>query len=361
MNTDTPRDRSQPLVRSDLAELLCADRHHALLLAGQAGLGQVELALHLIRAWLCESDPSGRAVLQASGGRRAHDACGHCQSCRWIGTIDAFEDGYSPQHPDLLWLRPEADDPLWEPAPHQAKTAKPSRVIKIDQVRASAGFVTVGAQRSRGKFVLLSPAEAMQAESANSLLKMLEEPAGECRFILVTEHPDWLLPTIRSRCRLHAMRVPGLEENLAWLQAQDVPADLARELLALTGDAAHAALRLVRRNQSTTHRLFIDGLAGLPESSLTQVVTQLAAIEAPMVARLFQAWTADLILAKLGQPVRFFPGQLGVANQRVRQTSLHALLALESDWRSLPRLAEHPLHPRLFIEGLLLRYSEIFS
>ena len=42
--------------RSDLAELLCADRHHALLLAGQAGLGQVELALHLIRAWLCESE-----------------------------------------------------------------------------------------------------------------------------------------------------------------------------------------------------------------------------------------------------------------------------------------------------------------
>jgi DNA polymerase III subunit delta' len=336
------------LVQQDFAHLQQSEVHHAILIAGSAGSGQTELALELIKAWLCEA------------GTAATKACGQCESCRWMGSVDPRAGRYGPQHPDLLWLRPEAEDPYWEPAPGQSKTVKPSKEIKIKQVRDIASFVTLGSQRGRAKIVLLSPAEALNTESANSLLKMLEEPAGQCRFILLTEHLDWLLPTIRSRCRMFSMTLPGIAATLPWLEAHGVGKDVALELLPIVGGAAYGVLELVRRGQSTTHRLFIESAASMPEASLSQVSAQLAGIEAMMLSRLFQAWVSDLLRAKVGQPVRFFPGHLGVAKQRAQQTSLQALSRLESDWRSLPRLAEHPLNPRLYIEGLLLRYCEIF-
>jgi DNA polymerase III subunit delta' len=340
------------LIQQDFEHLVEGQTHHAILIAGPAGSGQTELALELIKAWLCES--------ATDLGSQPSKACDACESCRWIGLADPREGRYGPQHPDLLWLRPEIEDPLWEPAPGQSKTVKPSKEIKIKQVRDIASFVTLGAQRGRAKVVLLSPAEALNTESANSLLKMLEEPAGQCRFILLTEHLDWLLPTIRSRCRMFAMAPAERGVSLPWLKAYGVSEDVAQELLPLTGGAAYGVLELVRRGQSTTHRAFIESAASMPEASLSQVAAQLAGLEAMMLSRLFQAWVSDLIRVKVGQPVRFFPGHLGVAKQRAQQTSLHALTRLESDWRSLPRLAEHPLNPRLYVEGLLLRYCEIF-
>jgi DNA polymerase III subunit delta' len=340
------------LIGQDFLHLLEGEAHHAILIAGPAGSGQTELALELVKAWLCEgSEP--QAAQNSS-------ACGQCESCRWIGLVDPRLGGYGPQHPDLLWLRPEAEDPYWEPASGQSKTVKPSKEIKIKQVRDIASFVTLGAQRGRAKIVLLSPAEALNTESANSLLKMLEEPAGQCRFVLLTEHLDWLLPTIRSRCRMFNVTQPDVVAAANWLKAYGVTEDVAQELLPLTGGAAYGVLELVRRGQSTAHRVFIESVASMPEASLSQVAVQLAGVEAMMLSRLFQAWVSDLIRVKLGQPVRFFPGHLGTAKQGAQQTSLQALSRLESDWRSLPRLAEHPLNPRLFIEGLLLRYCEIF-
>ncbi len=366
----TPESVRLSLIQHDFQHLLDGEAHHAILIAGPAGSGQTELALELIKAWLCEepSGSSGDPFTHASGfteqlqekSRRSQIACGHCESCRWIGTPDPREGRYGPQHPDLLWLRPEADDPYWEPAPGQSKTVKPSKEIKIKQVRDIASFVTLSAQRGRAKVVLLSPAEALNTESANSLLKMLEEPAGQCRFVLITEHLDWLLPTIRSRCRIFAMSQPEAATTAQWLSHYGVTQDVAQELLPLSGGAAYGVLELVRRGQSTAHRVFIESAASMPDASLSQVAAQLAGVEAMMLSRLFQAWVSDLIRVKLGQPVRFFPGHLGVAKQRAQQTSLQALHRLELDWRSLPRLAEHPLNPRLYVEGLLLRYCEIF-
>lgn len=340
------------LIQKDFLHLFEGEAHHAILIAGPAGGGQIELALELIKAWLCESTPP--QLTQRSS------ACGVCESCRWIGMVDPRVGRYGPQHPDLLWLRPEIEDPYWEPATGQSKTVKPSKEIKIKQVRDIASFVTLGAQRGRAKIVLLSPAEALNTESANSLLKMLEEPAGQCRFVLLTEHLDWLLPTIRSRCRMFSMAQPDAVMAAQWLKAYGVTEDVAQELLPLTGGAAYGVLELVRRGQSTAHRVFIESAASMPEASLSQVAAQFAGVEAMMLSRLFQAWVSDLIRVKVGQPVRFFPGHLGVAKQRAQQTSLQALSRLESDWRSLPRLAEHPLNPKLFVEGLLLRYCEIF-
>ncbi|MBV5332102.1 DNA polymerase III subunit delta', partial [bacterium] len=74
--------------------------------------------------------------------------------------------------------------------------------------------------RGQGKAVLVYPAERMNHVTANALLKTLEEPPGDVKFVLATHAAHQLLPTIRSRCLAHTMRWPIGSEALSWLAAQ---------------------------------------------------------------------------------------------------------------------------------------------
>ena len=167
-------------------EALLAQRGHAWLLHGPSGLGQFELADALVRAWLCDQPtPQG--------------ACGQCASCHGIDVHT---------HPDLVVLMPETDMiargwPLPEKAQSDIddKKRKPSKEIRVDAMREAIEFAQRTSARGRGKAVLVYPAERMNAITANALLKTLEEPAGDMRFVLATDAAHLLLPTIRSRCR----------------------------------------------------------------------------------------------------------------------------------------------------------------
>ncbi|OSZ68042.1 DNA polymerase III subunit delta' [Hydrogenophaga sp. IBVHS2] len=186
-------------------EALLAQRGHAILLTGPSGLGQYELGLALVRAWLCERpSPSG--------------ACGACGSCHAVDVRT---------HADLRVLMPETlclehGWPLDESTQKDLdeKKRKPSRWIRVDAARDAVGFGQTTRSRGRTKAVLVFPADRLNTESANALLKTLEEPAGDLRFLLATEAADQLLPTVRSRCQTHALAWPDEEEALAWLQAQ---------------------------------------------------------------------------------------------------------------------------------------------
>jgi DNA polymerase III subunit delta' len=218
----------EPLWRQTLA----AQRAHALLLAGPAGAGQFELGLTLARSWLCESP--------AADGR----ACGHCASCTLVA---------AHTHPDLQVLVPEAlaEELGWgDPAEGGTKAgkAKPSKDVKVEALRAAVEFAQQTSSRARAKVVLIHPAERMNAVSANTLLKTLEEPPGLARFVLCTGALDQLLPTIRSRCQLVALPTPARAESLAWLEAQGV--DAAEVLLDAAGGVPLAALELHRQGLS---------------------------------------------------------------------------------------------------------------
>ncbi|WP_424859269.1 MULTISPECIES: DNA polymerase III subunit delta' [unclassified Tepidimonas] len=200
-----------PWLQRQLRSLL-ALRGHAVLLAGPAGLGQFELALALARAWLCERP-------------NEQGACGTCPSCHAIDVRT---------HADLFALMPEQQaielgwplDPLTQER-IERKEIKPSRQIRVEATRAAVAFTQVTHAREPGKVVLIHPAEALNPESANTLLKTLEEPPGRVRFVLATEAAHQLLPTIRSRCLTHAMRWPDEHEGRAWLSrvaATDYPA-----------------------------------------------------------------------------------------------------------------------------------------
>ena len=207
--------------------LLLQQRGHAWLLYGPSGLGQFRLAMEMASAWLCEDvRPSG--------------ACGSCASCHAM---------HVRTHADLCVLMPEASLleqgwPLSEKAQSEIddKKRKASREIRVDAMRDAVEFSQRTSARGRGKVVLVFPAEQMNAITANALLKTLEEPPGEVRFVLATESVHQLLPTIRSRCLGHAMHWPQAPASQEWLQAHGVPPSQSAGLLRAAGGRPQDAL-----------------------------------------------------------------------------------------------------------------------
>ena len=207
---------------------LLQQRGHAWLLAGPSGLGQYKLALALVRAWLCEQ-PSEEG------------ACGRCGSCHAIDVRT---------HADLCVLMPETTMlelgwPLSEKAQGEIddKKRKPSKEIRVDAMRDAVEFSQRTSARGRGKAVLVYPAERMNNVTANALLKTLEEPPGDARFVLASEAADQLLPTIRSRCLGHGMVWPAESEALQWLQQCGLAPEAARVVLRAAGGRPEDALQ----------------------------------------------------------------------------------------------------------------------
>ena len=157
------------------------------------------LALSLAQSRLCEA-PRPNGV-----------ACGGCAGCRLV---------QAQVHPDLFVLLPEierretgwllADD---KPEGDEAKR-KPSRQIRIDDVRGLLDRVTKTSSRGRGKMVVLHPAEALNTHAASALLKTVEEPPPGTRLVLTCSDPLHVMPTVRSRCQQSVMPLPEASRAL---------------------------------------------------------------------------------------------------------------------------------------------------
>lgn len=132
---------------------------HFYLISGPAGSGRHTLADLVAKALLCE-EPDG--------------PCGHCRACRKVE---------SHTHPDYIL----ADDPS-------------SRTVKVSFVRDIRSDMFIRPNEGVKKIYLFPRAQDMGLEAQNALLKVLEEPPAYGVFLLLTDNPDKLLPTIRSRC-----------------------------------------------------------------------------------------------------------------------------------------------------------------
>ena len=199
---------------------------HSLILAGPSGAGKYTLALMLAKAVNCLSPTESDGL---------PDFCGHCSNCLRIASSanletlvaeavearDALRETDKREtriliqtHPDVLIVPP---DP-------------PQLLIKLGQVRQ---VIHVAYYRppveSRRSFSIFT-SSAFMKEAANSLLKVLEEPPEHTSLILLTENPQEMLPTIRSRAVLHrlgAIPVSDLESLLAVRRPELKPADRA--------------------------------------------------------------------------------------------------------------------------------------
>jgi DNA polymerase-3 subunit delta' len=200
--------------------------HHAYLFGGPEGVGKGRAARLLAQAANCEATPA------ASGGAR-DDACGACGPCRKIA---------KGIHPDVLVLAEErvmAKAGTWEPKGGRS----PSKDIVVDQVRDLVDRrLALRRVEGRRRFVVIDPADAMNPQAQNALLKTLEEPPAETTLVLVASSPDALLPTIRSRClRVPFAPIPAAA-LAARLEAAGHPADKARLAAALSGGSLGRAI-----------------------------------------------------------------------------------------------------------------------
>lgn len=185
---------------------------HALLLAGPEGVGKRRFARALANYLLCQQ-PSAAATGEQWG------ACGQCRACI-LFTANS--------HPDLVWITPEEN----------------SKTVKVDQIRALTDFVVKTSQLGGMKIAVIEPAESMNINAANALLKNLEEPGTDMHLVLISDAPGRLLPTIRSRCLQTAFAVPPTEQCLPWLAAATGSNESATRLLSLAGGRPLAALAM---------------------------------------------------------------------------------------------------------------------
>lgn len=315
---------------------LLDQRGHAWLLQGPSGLGQYELALALVSAWLCEQPGT-------------HGACGQCASCHAIAVRT---------HADLTVLMPEAQMlalgwPLSEKAQSDIdeKKRKPSKDIRVEAMREVVEFAQRTDARGRGKAVLVYPAERMNAITANALLKTLEEPPGNVRFVLATEAAHQLLPTIRSRCQTHTLAWPEPAEGLAWLQGQGMDADVAEALLRTAGGRPEDVLR------QTAAGLTPAWWAALPRAMQQGDAAHLSDLSPAQAIAALQKLCHDLVLRASGAEPRYF------ASGHLPDCSA-SLMSL-TDWfkrlMQSARTAEHPFNAGLMLEALANDAQQVLS
>ena len=217
---------------------------HAYLFVGAPGSGKLEAAYALAQALLCEND-----------------GCGACDACVRVARHT---------HPDVHYFAPES-----------------ATGYLISQTRELLEDVGLAPIRAKRKVYIIDRAEQMRANTANALLKTIEEPPSTVTFILLGTSTDLILPTIVSRCQCVPFRSMPLDESAATV-ARATGADLARcrMAIAVTGGPARAIefLKSAERQDARRQMLHaVDMLRRSDEADILLGVRDLmAAIKAPL-------------------------------------------------------------------------------
>lgn len=280
---------------------------HALLVVGPQYIGKAQLALSLARYLLC-AEPEG-----------PHN-CGRCHAC---------ELSASGSHGDFRWLAPE----------------EKSRAIKIDQVRDAMAFATRTASFGSRKVVVLTPADALNLNACNALLKSLEEPAEDTYWVLVCHRLFTLPATVRSRCRIQRLGMPDIEACKDWLQLSTGSADKSAELLALADG------RPLLAQQYCT-----DGNAdeiSLRRHALEALLT--GRISVPEAVGLWGDAEVDTFLASLSEDLQRLSVSLPL--ERLKSSQGRALFQLLDELNGLQRAVSAGSNPsrQLLFETTMLK------
>jgi DNA polymerase III subunit delta' len=306
---------------------------HALLFRGREGIGKLDFVRKLAQSLACSTPDAGAA-------------CGACQSCRWFA---------SDAHPDYREILPEALRPA-EAEGTAAGERKPSQQISVEEIRNLHDFIHLTSHQSGGKTIVLYPAETLNVNAANALLKNLEEPPPNTRFMLVSHRPSYLPATIISRCQQIALPTPAVQVAEQWLREQGV-AEPALSL-AQTGNAPLAALNLDDGEFWVQRKSLLGGLA----ASTVDAFALAEQVRDFPVARLLgwlRRWNYDLLSAKSIGQVRFNPDYAQTLTQQAARlraidiSRFHRVLVRQQ------RSIHHPLNARLYIEQLLFAYTAL--
>ena len=251
-----PPWRNDRLVGHDQAEktLLAAQQsgrlHHAWLMTGPRGIGKATLAWRFARFLLAGQDQGGLFGGGPENLDVSRDAPGR-------NLIDARS------HPDLFHLRRALNH----------DTGRIRAEIAVDDVRGLGEFMHMTPAMGKWRVAIVDSADEMNRNSANAVLKILEEPPPNAVLLIVSHAPGRLLPTIRSRCRRLTLQ-PLKDDTVVKLLGDYAPEtkDEERRALALLAEGSIGrALELAGAGSLELYREMVEVLATLPDLDMPRL------------------------------------------------------------------------------------------
>ena len=348
---------------------------NAILIHGQSGVGKFAFAVELAKALLCEStNPSGRP-------------CNQCDGCHWFNTGN---------HPDFTALVPETHRKLLPQADYESEEPtkksrnskdddsessekKEKKNISIEETRAVIESLSIGSHRGGNRVILIYPLEMLRSDSANTLLKSLEEPPNKTIFILLADRVDRVLPTIRSRCRLLSAPRPDKSTGLDWLKSQlsaspdiKVADNDIETIYDEQGGAPYAVLESLfarhHKNEKdeltvsiAASRMLLQSMAQGARINWLETSEKIHKAQYSFLLATMQRWVSDLQLVSAGGMPRYYPKH--ISTLRGLSQSVQAIKLLQF-WRSIVqarRSENHPLATRIQLEALLSQYQQVFE
>lgn len=305
-----------------------ADRlPHALMLTGMRGLGKLAFARHLSASLLCG------AVDEAG------NPCGQCHDCRLIA---------NEVHPSFLNIVPE----------------KANQAIKIDQVRLANEFAFQSTLKGKTRVILFDPADQLNLNAANALLKTLEEPAPDVIMILICHQAGRLPATIQSRCQQLIFNPPPKTAALDWLLAQNIQAAIPLTVLLNLAHGAPLQAVQLAAEEWETRRKFYDALLSLArrEGDALTYAEQFQKQELSLLLDLNISLLTDFMRVKLGVNADTILNSDRISDVKtlVSKTNLSLLstfMAQCSTWQK-QLWAGFQLNKTLILETLFYRWME---
>lgn len=281
---------------------------HAILIAGAVGSGTFELAKEIAAYRLCQSP--------------GEKACGNCKACQ---LLDAGS------HPDLRLLEPEGA----------------AKSIRVDQIRSLTGFIAQTPQIGNWKLVIIQMADRMNQNAANALLKMLEEPSGNCLIMLATERPQLLLPTVRSRCSHIRIKTPSIAQSVTYLVERGMAQEQADQLVGQVGARPILIQDWLEQDILPQWQTSMEKLQALDagQTSPMTVASELASMDFPLLV----SWAMQFVAGR---------SRLLAFKDRARSRAYLELFERLQDCRRELDAGTNP-NPQLALESLFLQWQTL--
>lgn len=297
---------------------------HSYLFEGVPGCGRKKTALALTQALFCtvESD----------------DACGECPSCRKV------ENG---NHPDIHLLSPLPD----------------KRDISVDQLREMQRELSLRPYEAPRKVCILDPAERLNVNSSNSLLKTLEEPPGNALIILLTENAGMLLSTVRSRCQLIRFAPLSPEHIQSLLERSGMAPEAATLVAPMSGGSLQRARELDNESLVTRREAILSRVS---QMNIHQISSVFDASEELSGNREATLELLDMLLSFFRDAVHLGAGSRDIVNRSVRP-AIESIAARRSFPRNLELLerinetrrdVQRNANPKLALDHLFMIIGE---